>query len=137
MRTITTTIYLYNELPTEEAKEKSRSWWYELEMEDPAWHLEHKESRKAALEAFEQSGDDVPDITPWKDYSVTGYCGDGIFADFIKDHKDNWKDTTTRQVASAFAQAWKAELESRNEREYIEDSILSNEYEFLEDGSRA
>lgn len=47
-RTITTDVYHFEQL-SDEAKEKARDWWRELEASDPAWENERRESLEAFL----------------------------------------------------------------------------------------
>jgi len=42
------TVYLFDALPTDKAKEKARDWWRECEAQDPAWLDEWRDSTEAA-----------------------------------------------------------------------------------------
>jgi len=52
MRTITTTLYKYDELPTDEAKQKAIDWYRGCEESDPTWHREWCNSLNAFVELF-------------------------------------------------------------------------------------
>lgn len=152
MRTITTTVYLFDELPTEKAKEKARDWWRELEAQDPAWLDEHNDSVTAALKFIDGFSDDDyetceeavaavlkaaedlkknTDGCPW-----TGYCGDATAIEEIIKACDDGR--SVRNVRSRFVLAmereWNIEFEYSMEAEHVDDTIRANEYEFTEDG---
>lgn len=155
MRTITTTLYLFDELPTEKAKEKARDWWRSLEAQDPAWREEHNDSVDAALKFIEGFSDDHctdyatdeeavaavlkaaedlkknTDGCPW-----TGYCGDATAIDEIIKACDDGR--SVRAVRHRFVLAmeheWDKEFEYSMEAEHVDDTIRANEYEFTEQG---
>ena len=58
-RKIKITIYKFNELPTEEAKESARQALREVIAMDPAWAGEHRDSWKEAEEIYAGLPDDI------------------------------------------------------------------------------
>ena len=126
MRTITTTVYKFDEL-SDTAKNKARDWWRNLDGEDPAWHSEHMLSRNAAIvhrydaNAVQDSANCV-----W-----TGYRDDKILAD----HWDGTGETpSVRAICGWYADAWEKEIDSCMADGYVEEQILANDYEFTVDG---
>jgi hypothetical protein len=151
MRTITTTLYLFDELPTEKAKEKARDWWRNLEAQDPAWRDEHNDSVEAALKFIDEHCADYAtdeeavaavlkaaeelkkntDGCPW-----TGYCGDATAIEEIIKACDGAR--SVRNVRGRFVLAmereWDKEFSYSMEAEHVDDNMRANEYEFTEDG---
>lgn len=152
MRTITTTVYHYDELPTEKAKEAARDWWRECEAQDPGWIGEHEQSGRAALRFIRDHARDIADgdgngvaslilavralrAAPDKCCPWTGYCADEIAVDAILESGDaeDLREVSQR-VEEAMNQAWKAEQEANMEDENVAESIRINDYEFTEYG---
>ena len=107
-------VYKYDELPTAAAKKAAREWWINSEIEDPAWRNQHNHSRAAALEEL-RSGRDINEIKRRSfDCELTGYCDDAILSDLIE-------ELLTSRI---------------NDIDYIEENIISNGYEFYENGER-
>jgi hypothetical protein len=149
MRTITLSLYKFDELPTETAKEVARWWWKKLEADGPAWRDEHYKSayearkfiesyrmwdgvsglKKAATDLLANS-----DGCPW-----TGYCADNTALDVIIKACDKYSDIPSIQdsVRSAMNEAWETECESAMQNEHVDDCIIANDYEFLENGEKA
>jgi hypothetical protein len=133
MRTEHINIYQYDELPTEEAKENAREWWFNLEMLDPAWREEHSKSMLEAMRAASEADDMGKLIEASEKCEWTGYAADAYLSDHIKKNGEVPEPSTIQKI---YEKAWEEELESRHEREYIEESIRINEYEFTADGER-
>lgn len=144
MRTITTTVYLYDELPTEEAKAKARQWWAECELQDPAWEGEHTDSMEAALEGLASLiTNDSPlerraMIDRYDNLRPTGYCADALFADLLRKIGADGDLPSARQVRDHYSDEWEKELHARiNDEDYLAETIRANEYEFTAEGERA
>lgn len=151
MRTITTTVYLFDELPTEQAKETARDWWRSCEDADPSWADEYADTRKAAL-AFVRSYNnadtldglftaakalraDPADSCPW-----TGFRADELAIDAILD-AESWAGDqiadVIRAVEHALDEAWESEREYLHSPEQVDETIRANEYEFYKNGDPA
>ena len=159
MRTETITIYKFDELPTERAKERARDWWREG-MDFP-WGDESRESIQAFCEHFgvtlkswsvgpyapfdfstnaEQShfrGRRLRDFN--RDHMPTGYCLDCTlwmtFYDVFKrtgDAKQAFNDALWEGFKD-----WRNDMESQMEDEHIDEMLTINEYEFTEEGEPA
>jgi hypothetical protein len=127
-------LYLYDELPTEEAKSKARAWWVELELQDPAWIDDHRKSMAAAMIVVTEETDAAALKRKADACEFTGYCADALLGDMIE---QTGMIPLTAEVDDYYVQAWDTELSERvANREYIEETIRANEYEFLEDGTR-
>lgn len=131
------TVYEYDELPTEEAKERAREWWIEREMENPAWVEEHFRSMNVVIErvkAIETDEDFRQLLQDSEEGKLTGYCADALFYDLAKD-----RDITPlpKETEDYYVKKWDEELTERiNNREEIEENIRINKYEFFENGQR-
>lgn len=129
-------LYKYEELPTEKAKEKARSWWIDRELKYPAWEEEHWESMYKIVERVKQieTKDDFEKLKKdSEENQLTGYCADYLY--FLM-CKDRTKTPTIEEVKQFYTIEWQNELEQRTtDINYIEEDIETNEYEFLEDGS--
>ena len=132
MRTVTHTIYKYDELPTEKAKEKARDWWWGNGLADPAFEDEYHLSLKAAKEALgrELSPEELQRQSEACEF--TGCIYDGILAHFIRSHK---RRPSESELKYAYRDAWSEDLIDGSKRTNIEEEILANDYEFYEDGS--
>lgn len=156
MRTETINVYKFQELPTEAARERARDW-YRTDM-DFAWSDEALDSIKTFCDHFEVT------LRTWSvgayapiDYSTNAencHFRGMRLSDFIRDHmptgyyidSDLWvtfydvfKRTGCAPKAFEAAldagfRAWRADMESQLEDEYIDDHLTINEYEFTEDG---
>lgn len=158
MRTETFTLYTFDELPTEKAKDRARDWWRGTS--EAAWCEESRGSIKAFCEAFGVSllywsvgaysplhyrtdaesrhfrGRKLSDFD--RDATPTGYYLDcSLWATFYDEFK------RTGAAFPAFTAAlekgfkdWKNDLEGQLENEYIDDCLTANEYEFTETGER-
>jgi len=159
-RDIVTTLYTFEELPTEKAKETARDWWrYKREF---AWSDESLESIKAFCAQFNVK------LERWSigayypiDYHLseygndnfrglrlsqferesypTGYCLD---ADLSITFFDTFKKTGDAKYAFESAidagfKAWRDDLEWQLSDEHVDDMLIANEYEFTETGKRA
>ncbi len=158
MRTETITVYTFDELPTERAKERARDWWRaggEL-----FWGDESRESIQAFCEHFGVKLTDwsVGPYAPFdfstnaeqhhfrgvklrdfkRDHMPTGYCLDCslwmTFYDVFKGTGDA-KAAFDAAVRAGFAD-WRGDMEGQLENDYIDEHMSANGYEFTEDGSR-
>lgn len=158
MRTETINVYTFQELPTESAKERARERGRQWMSEDPAWCDESRQSIQAFCDHFGAQLVDwsIGAFSPL-DYNVhfnnghfrgvklrdidrdampTGYCLDCTLWQTMH---DEFKRTGNAMAAFEVAlhagfKAWRDDLESQLEDEYIEDFLTANEYEFDEDG---
>jgi hypothetical protein len=159
MRTITCTLYKFDDLPTDEAKEKAREWWRNgLEF---AWNSESLDSIKTFCAHF---GVTLKDWTagPYsspeyrtdaenqhfrgrrlrdfnRDHMPTGYCLD---CDLWMTFYDRFKATGDAKGAFDEAlwagfKAWRDDMEWQLSDEYIDECLTINEYEFDEEGRLA
>ena len=159
MHTVTKTLYKYDELPTDEAKERARDWLRQ-DM-DYAWSDEARQSIEAFCEHF---GVNLIDwsVGPYspidyntnaenehfrgrklrdfdRDYMPTGYCLD---CDLWNTFYDRLKDTGDAKAAFDDAlyagfKSWRDDMEWQLSDKAIEESLIANEYEFDEDGNFA
>ena len=127
-------VYKYDELTTENAKEKARQWFIEIEQSCPAWLDEHTESMNKSVE-LAKSGKSKEEISKVsEDIAITGYCADAFLADLIK---ELGKIPTAEEIEEKYNLEWNKEMEERlTNVEYIEENIISNEYEFFENGEK-
>jgi len=158
MRTKTIELYTFEEL-SEKAKETARNWW--RDGLDFAWGEESLDSIRAFCTEFGAQ------LTDWNigphsplDYTVkaenqnfrgrklkefnrdampTGYCLD---CDLYQTFYDEFKRTGSakkafEEVIEAGFKAWRTDMESQLEDEYIDDCLVANEYEFTKEGERA
>lgn len=126
------TIYKYDELPTEEAKKVARDWWASAEIECPGWQSEHFASMESAIDAISHDVSKEELIKQSEALAWTGYCADSLLADLIKKN-DCVPDK--EELSRYYQEAWDYELYERcSDTEYIEESIVANNYEFLESG---
>ena len=159
MRTETITIYKFDELPTERAKERARDWW--REGMDFSWGDESRDSIQVFCKHFgvtlkswsvgpyapfdfstnaEQShfrGRRLRDFN--RDHMPTGYCLDCTlwmtFYDVFKrtgDAKQAFNDALWEGFKD-----WRNDMESQMEDEHIDEMLTINEYEFTEEGKPA
>jgi hypothetical protein len=156
MRTETRTLYKFDELPTEAAKQQARDWW--IGCGDPAWNDESRESIQTFCTHFgvklkdweigayyplSYSTDAEPHHFRGKrlhdfkrDYMPTGYCLD---CDLWMTFYDQFKATGDAKAAFDDAlyagfKAWQQDLEHQMSDEYIDEHLCINEYEFDEEG---
>lgn len=163
MRTITPppfTVYEFDELPTDKAKEAARDWWRDCERSDPAWAHEHAQSLREAIKWVKQSTpqdmDGIEYVEAVAAYAeaigmlsgncpFTGYCGDETALDpvrkMIADFKGTGKpcdyvcaDWLCGTIRDAMEQAWEEECEADMEDENVDENIRANDYEFTEHG---
>ena len=157
MRTVTQTLYTFDELQDEDAKEKAREWGRRVISEDPPWMDEWADSLRMFCEEFDVKlqgwdyGNADCDVTiphdafrgrKLRDYPrdrmPTGYCGD---CPFWETFHDEWKRTGDPKYAFETAihrgmSEWRDDYESCFSDEYIDDFLIANEYEFDETGQR-
>lgn len=157
MRTETITLYKFDELPSEHAKEKARYWWRSTA--DYPWWGEAKESIEAFCKLF---GVELVDyeVSTHRPYyfktdaanrhfrgvklkkfdmlhSPTGYCLDYTLCyTFHKTFRD------TGDAKHAFNEALDAafkdivnDMEWLDSDEAIDETLIANEYEFTIDGT--
>ena len=154
-------LYTFEELPTDTAKEKAREWGRNVIGCDPAWSGESLDSIKTFCSRFGVT------LQEWSigayapvDYSApfdnanfrglrlrdfdrdampTGYCLDGDLWQTFYDRFKATGDAKGAFDAALYAgfKAWRDDLEGQLEDEYISDFLMANEYEFTEDGDKA
>jgi hypothetical protein len=160
MRTITTTLYHFNELPTEKAKENAREWWRDKPCNYYSYAAEASASIKAFAEYFgvrvsshcfssnlretriEIHGltkDTFAGINTYitdRDYMPTGYCFDcalwATFYDEVREHGDPL--LAFNRAILAVREAITEDVKHQESDEYIDETLTMNEYEFTEDG---
>lgn len=159
MRTVTTTLYFFNELPTNKAKEKARSWWRE---QTDGYQHEHEalDSIKVFAEYFggevhsywfssnlssthvDVNGVDADSfvgidtyITD-RDHMPTGYYLDcdlwQTFYDEVREHGDPL--LAFNRSILAVKKAITEDVEYQESDEHIDEMLTINDYEFTEDG---
>lgn len=161
MRDITTTLYHFDELPTEKAREKAREWWRVSATNDYPWMDDAVESIKAFCAYFDiqYSGydlndcrvsfsftlpDDIADhfshintLTTDRDYMPTGYYLDcdlwQTFYDKLREHGRAFK--AFDEAVAAAEDAIAADMDYQQTDEYVDEVMTINDYEFTEDGS--
>lgn len=135
-------VYEYDELPTEEAKQRARQWWVDTEMENPAWIEEHFKSMHEAIDSVDEERKDESEEKDKlkrlhedsRACNFTGYCADNLLGDLIE---ETGEMPTKTQIEEKHRKEWDKELEERAEDiEYIEMNICDNNYEFLDDGQK-
>jgi hypothetical protein len=139
MRTITTTVYLFDELPTDKAKEAAREWMAEVEAD------RYDDSDFCAvLKALDgQSREDLARLAstlPDYQYPLTGFYAEYDALQAVAEVLgDESQDTDIRTLLRAAHRAvWmccQADQEASQERGALEETIRANEYEFTETGS--
>ena len=149
MRTITTTtnLYPFAEL-SDKAKGKARAWLREREAQDPPWLYEYRKSKRAAL-AFIQSFSRQDSLSalyaetedlradPAKSCPWTGYSMDEVAIDAILEAKNQGcagLNQVCDRVEKSLAAAWDKEIEYTMSEENIDETLISNGYEFTELG---
>lgn len=125
-------IYLYDELPTEEAKAKAREWWVDLEVQCPAWFDEHFESMHKCVELIQLERNIKKLSRMSGECEITGYCADFTLSLMIKELN---RIPSESEIIQRFNKDWMEELNERIEDiAYIEENIESNRYEFTAEG---
>lgn len=157
MRTISKTVYHFDELPNETAKEKARQWW--KQDVDFCWSDESWESIAAFCAHFGVTlkkwsvgpyecpvydtdasnahfrGLKLRDFN--RDHMPTGYCVD---CDLWMTFYDEFKRTGDAKGAFDAAlwagfKAWRNDMEWQLSNEYVDECLMTNEYEFDENGN--
>ena len=159
MRTETITIYKFDELPTDAAKERARERGRQWVSDDPSWCHESRQSIEAFCEHFgvklknwSVGPYSAPDYSTNaenshfrgiklaqfnRDHMPTGYCLD---CDLWMTFYDEFKRTGDAKGAFDAAlwagfKSWQNDLESQLEDEHIDEFLSINEYEFDECGN--
>jgi hypothetical protein len=160
MRTITTTLYHFDELPTEKAKENARSWWRDNSDNDYSSTTEAVASIKAFAEYFGGKVNDywfssninsthvkienidsssfksIDTYITDRDHMPTGYYLDcdlwQTFYDEVREHGDPLLAFNRAMLAAK--KAITEDVEYQESDEYIDEALTINEYEFTEDG---
>lgn len=159
MRTATITLYKFDELPSECAKERARERGRQWIAEDPARDAESLESVKVFCEFFGVKLKDweVGAYSPFsfstdaenrhfrgrklrdfdRDYMPTGYCLDcDLWMTFYDEFKKiGDAKTAFNEALHAGFKAWRDDLEFQLDDEYIDEFLTINEYEFDEYGN--
>ena len=157
MRDILLKVYNFDELQ-DEAKEKAREWWRGFD--NFAWDDESIKSISAFVNHFGVKLDGY-EVDAWRydyrvnaenehfrgmkladfkrDYMPTGYCLDCyIWEAFF----DTFKATGDAKQAfyaglDAGFKGWRDDIAYQLSDEAVDETLIINDYEFLEDGSRA
>ena len=160
MRTITTTLYHFDELPTEKAKENARSWWRDSSDNDYTFTTEAVASVDAFVEYFgvrlcdyrfrsniDETGvvlsgvdaDSFVGIDTYitdRNYIPTGYYLDcelwQTFYDEVREHGDPL--LAFNRAILAARKAITEDVAYHESDEYIDETLTINEYEFTENG---
>ena len=157
MRTETITIYTFEELPTDDAKERARDWWRNASTEMD-WADEALDSIKTFCGHFGVTLREwsVGPYSPFdyttdaenhhfrgrklrqfrRDHMPTGYCLD---CDLWITFYDEFKRTGDAKGAFDAAlhqgfKAWRDDMEGQLEDDYIDECLIVNGYEFDETG---
>ena len=157
MKTINVNLYQFDEL-TDEAKEKARDWWRNGDCF--AWESESMKSIYTFVNAFGVKldgyevdaysydyrtnaenehfrGRKLADFT--RDYMPTGYILDcHLWETFY----DTFKSTGDAKAAfdaglDAGFKAWRDDMAWQLSDEAVDECLIVNQYDFMEDGSRA
>ena len=137
MRTITITLYKYDELPSAEAQAKARDWWRNCECAAPSWYSEHRNSMQCAINACKncETDDDWKNVLEEsRELKWSGYCADAILSDVFGDDES---PPPTYDIRQAYERAWQDECEYNMQDDNVAENICANEYEFTADGSIA
>jgi len=159
MRTETMTLYKFDELPSEQAKDRARERGRQWVSEDPAWGTENLESINAFCEFFGVKLKDweVEAYSPFhfstdaenrhfrgrklrdfdRDHMPTGYCLDNnLWATFYDEfEKTGDAKTAFNEALHAGFKALRDDLEHQLDDESIDEFLTINEYEFDEYGN--
>jgi hypothetical protein len=151
MRTIETTLYQYDELPTEKAKEKAREWYCEWALDYYWWEFIYEDAKTIglAINTFDcyrhtiegKLTDTVNDVCSMIIKAHGKSCGTYKLAKSIDRRKSNDQDEIIREFKHALLEEYLVLL--NNEADYrtsdagIEEYIKAKEYEFTVDGERA
>ena len=159
VRTETLTLYKFDELPSECAKERARETCRQWVSEDPAWGTENLESINAFCEFFgvKLKLGGLDHITRFtfstdaenrhfrgrrlrdfdRDYMPTGYCLDcDLWMTFYDEFKKTGDAKTAfNEALCAGFKAWRDDLEFQLDDESIDEFLAINEYEFDEYGN--
>lgn len=160
MRTIEMALFQYDEL-SEDAQEKAREWFERCTQGGFAWAAESIDSiekfcdefgvslmgwacnpyesprYKTNAENYHFRGRKLREFK--RDTMPTGYCLDcALYEKFFDEFKrtGDAKHAFDTALWAGFIE-WRDDMESQLTREYIEDAIRANEYEFTADGARA
>lgn len=151
MRTIEIKLFQYDELPTEAAKEKAREWFaqglFDFDWWDPTY--EDAENIGLKITSFDwyrheidgKLQTSVNDIARKIRAEHGKQCGTHKLALTVDLRKANDRGEDMETFERALLQEYLAmlmrEMEYMESREYIEDTIRGNEYEFIETGKKA
>lgn len=154
MRTETIAVYRFDELPTEKAKERAREYFREVISSDFSWDTESLHSIETFCVNFGVTLTDW-ELGPYaphsfktdarnsnfrgiklksidREYMPTCYWLDNVlwytFYDVFKMLGDA-KYAFNEALDSGF-RAWREDIEEQLSNEYVEDYIISNDYEF-------
>lgn len=159
MRTETPTLYKFDELPSECAKERARETGRRWIAEDPAWGTENLESINAFCEFFgvKLKTWEVGPYYPFHfstdaenrhfrgrrlrdfdcDHMPIRYClNNTLWATFYDEfEKTGDAKTAFNEALHAGFKAWRDDLEFQLDDEYIDEFLTTNVYEFDEYGN--
>jgi hypothetical protein len=153
MRTETTTrtLYKYDELPTDTAKERAREWFNAGQFDYDWWDFVYKDAANIGLkiDAFDcyrgnisgELQDTVNGIVARIRKEHGKSCGTYKLALTIDRRKRNDDEDTLHEFRYALLKEYltmlRSEIEYMESTEQIEDNIRANEYEFTENGEVA
>lgn len=138
MRTVTLTIYEYDELPTDKAKEAARDWMLQALREAP----DDSDYRKVLTTLQELPMDRLLKAIETLDHcKLTGFYADHDALLAVREHLEKHPDAELsdlhRAATRAIEKLWDEEQNSWSETDYLEDMIRGNDYEFEENGKRS
>jgi hypothetical protein len=151
MRTIEIKLFQYDELPTEDAKEKAREWFAQGLFDFEWWNCIYEDAENIGLkitsfDCYQHEIDgklqtSVNEVARKIRAEHGKQCGTYKLAMTVDLHKANDDEDQIKEFKRALLQEYLAMLDREAEymesRESIEENIRCNEYEFTEDGRRA
>jgi hypothetical protein len=151
MRMLTVNLYQYDELQTEEAKERAREWFAEGLFDFDWWDSTYEDAERIGLkitsfdcDRYEISGELMDTVNGicgriLKEHGKT--CSTYKLARTIDRRKRNDSEDAIeefrRALCEEYLQMLRNEADYIQSRESIEENIRANEYEFTEEGKRA
>jgi hypothetical protein len=157
-RDIVMTVYTFDELPTEKAKEAARDWW--RDGIDSSWSDESLDSIKAFCAQFGVKLSDwsVGPYAPFhyradhdnsnfrgvklrdlaRENYPTGYCLDADLSIAFYDHFKANGDAKAAfdHALNAGFKSWRDDMEWQLSDEAVDDALVCNDYDFDENGNR-
>lgn len=139
-RTITVTVYQFDELPTDKAKESARKWLRDAYANDPPWRSEWSAVHKKVRDAFREQLVAWSAAGVWDTCPMTGFTGDYDALKAVHEVLLGDPDAELSRLQfiafHALRVAEEMDYESQMEDESIDDALRANEYEFDHNGRR-